>query len=158
MVKELVLEAVRKNELVECLEGKGNYKIEIGQWVNAYAPTDWTIIIPKGIYVVYRENPELQINKEFEGALLKMIGGDSFDIFVAISVFYSKLLEENRGDAPFCIDRNRILPSLRKALLDNEQKLKSNFEYVGKTFKDGIWGEVVRIDTLCKSKWNLSVL
>ena len=74
MVKELVLEAVRKNELVECLEGKGNYKIEIGQWVNAYAPTDWTIIIPKGIYVVYRENPELQINKEFEGALLKMIG------------------------------------------------------------------------------------
>ena len=140
------------------MECKGKYKIELGKWTNAYAPTDWTILIPQGVYVVYCEHPELQINKLFEDALLEMISRDLFDIIVAISVFYSQLLEENRGNAPFSIDRNRVLPDLRKALLENEQKLKNNFDYFGSIYKDGLWGEVVRIDTLCKTKWNFSVL
>ncbi len=158
MERDLLLEAIKKNELIEYLEGKENYKLDMGHWVNANAPTDWTRIIPKGLYRVYRENPELKLNDILEDALLEMMNREPFDIYVALSVIYFQLIREQRGDAPFNINREIILENLRKTLLENEKKMKNYFEWEGKDNEDGIWSEVVRIDSLCKNKWNLSIL
>ncbi|NLD50858.1 MAG: hypothetical protein GX660_27260 [Clostridiaceae bacterium] len=158
MEKELVLKAIRNNELVECLEGKGDYKIELDKWVNASAPTDWLRVIEKGIYRIYHDNPEMQIEKRFEDTLLKMMDGEPFDIYVAAAVFYSQLIIEYEGDSPFSIDRNRLLQKIRKVLSDNEQKLRGSFESVGKNCREGLWSEIIRIDTNCKNNWNLSIL
>lgn len=44
------VKAIEKNEIIDYLEGAGEYKIEIHQWVGANAPTDVTQIISEGVY------------------------------------------------------------------------------------------------------------
>lgn len=153
-----MLEAIKKGEVIEFLEGKGNYKVGMDQWANASAPTDWTRIITKGVYVVFSENLELNVKELFEDALLKMMDRDTFDIYVALAVIHFQLIREQRGASPFAMDREKILHKLRKTIIDNEEKLRNYFEWEGKAYKEGMWGEVIRVDTLCRNKWNLSIL
>lgn len=153
-----MLEAIKKGEVIEFLEGKGQYKVGMDQWANASAPTDWTRIIPKGIYVVYNENPGLKVNELYEEALLQMMDRDTFDIYVALAVIHFQLIREQRGASPFAIDRGKILPKLKNILLVNEQKLRKYFEWEGKAYQEGMWGEVIRVDALCRNKWNFSIL
>jgi len=158
MEKALMLEAINNGEVIEFLEGKGNYKVAMNQWANVSAPTDWVRIITKGIYVVFNENPSLKVDKLFEDALLKMLDGEVFDIYVALAVFHFHLIREQRGASPFAMDREKILPKLSKTLIDNEEKLRDYFEWEGKAYKEGMWGEVIRVNTLCRNKWNLPIL
>jgi len=156
--KELLLEALKQNELIDYLEGVGKYKLELDQWVNASAPTDWTKIIPKGIYKVYKENPELKVDILLEEALMEMLNRDAFDIYVAVSVIYFQFNREHRGDAPFVLNRDKLLTHVRKSLNVNEEKLKNYDSWEGKGKSNGIWEEMERFDTLCQNKWNFSII
>ncbi len=115
-------------------------------------------IIPRGIYAVYRENPELEIDKIFEDALLEMMDGESFDIYAALSIIHFQLIREERNASPFTINKDKVLKKLSQTLIRNKEKLMNYFEWEGKKHKEGVWGEVVRIDKLFKSKWNISIL
>ena len=52
---QLVKDAVKNDEFCELLEGKGEY-----YWESLFVtiPTDWNIIIHRGIYGAYKENPD----------------------------------------------------------------------------------------------------
>lgn len=73
MEKELLMQALENNDLIGFLEGKSIYSKPLNHWVPAEVPTDWTKIIPKGIYALYKEKPELELDKLFEEALIKMM-------------------------------------------------------------------------------------
>lgn len=158
MEKMLLLKAIKEKEVIKYLEGKDGYNFEVEHWVNASAPTDWTKIIPKGIYAVYRENPEFKIDEIYEDALLEMMDGDPFDIYVALPIIHFQLIREERNASPFTIDKIKVLKKLSQTLIRNKEKLMNYFEWEGKKYKEGIWGEVIRIDKLFKSKWNISII
>ena len=52
------------------MQGRDGYRVETEPWTPADLPMDWTKIIPWGIYEVYKENPELGLDKMFEDAIL----------------------------------------------------------------------------------------
>ena len=81
--KELLFKAIEKNEIVKYLQGRDGYRVETEPWTPADLPMDWTKIIPWGIYQVYKENPELGLDKMFEYAILEMMDGEPFDTYVA---------------------------------------------------------------------------
>mgnify|MGYP001108676402 FL=1 len=87
-----------------------------------------------------------------------MMDGEPFDIYVALSVVYFQLRKEHIGESPFVIDRDKVLKKLRQTLINNKEKLMNYFEWACGNYEGGAWGEVVRIDELCKEKFNISIL
>ena len=84
--------------------------------------------------------------------------GEPFDIYVALSVVYFQLRKEHIAESPFVIDRDKVLKKLRQTLINNKEKLMNYFEWACGNYEGGAWGEVVRIDELCKEKFNISIL
>jgi len=153
-----LIEAIRKNELINFLEGKGEYKIELHQWVSADVPTDISKMMSEAVYKAFKDRPEIHIEKLLEDALLEMMDGEIFDLYISLMVIFDQLQGEAFNIAPFKIDRIKILASLKKSLKKNEHKMKNYFEWQGKNKKNGIWSEVLRIDSICKEDWNFSIL
>jgi hypothetical protein len=132
------------------LQGRDGYRVETEPWTPAHLLTDWTKIIPWGIYEVYKENPELGLDKMIEDAILEMMDGEPFDIYVALTLVYFQLLSEHYDKSSFIIDRNKVLKKLRQTLINNKEKLMNYFEWTCGNYEGGAWGEVVRINELCK--------
>lgn len=107
---------------------------------------------------MYKENPELGLDKMFEDAILEMMDGEPFDIYVALFLVFNQLLNERDDKLPFVIDRNKVLKKLRQTLINNKEKLMNYFEWTCGNYEEGAWGEVVRINELCKEKFNISIL
>lgn len=158
MIVELAKKAISKGELVDYLQGKKGYVEPIDTWVNANAPTDWTKIIPDGIYKVSVEEVDMDVASIFEESILKMLNGAEFDIYVAVSVFYFQLIRENRNASPFKIDRQKILETMKKSLKKNEHLLKTYFEWQGRNQQEGMWSEILRINSLCEKKWSINII
>ena len=157
-IKMKTINAINNNELVNLLEGSGSYTIELHQFVSAQVPTDVGSVLTKGIYLVYKENPEVKIDKLLVETLLTMMNGEIFDIYCALSTIYSQLIEESFDASPFKIDRDKILSKLRSSLKNNEVDLKKYFEWEGMGRPQGLWTEVLRINMLCEKYWNISIL
>ena len=88
-----LLKSIEKNELINYLEGVGEYKIELHQWVGAYVPTDVSQVLSKGVYEVYIDVPEFNIDKMLENALLEMMDREVFDLYCALSLIYCAIVE-----------------------------------------------------------------
>ena len=140
------------------MQGRDGYRVETEPWTPADLPMDWTKIISRGIYAVYKENPELGLDKMFEYAILETMDGEPFDIYVALSVVYFQLRKEHIGESPFVIDRDKVLKKLRQTLINNKEKLMNYFEWTCGNYEKGMWGKVVRIDEICKEEFNISIL
>lgn len=157
-IKIKTINAINNNEFIDLLEGRGSYRIELHQWVSAHVLTDVGNVLTKGIYIVYKEKPEVKIDKLLEEALLKMMDGEIIDIYCALSTIYCQLIEESFDSAPFKIDRTKILSKLGVSLKNNEVNLKNYFEWEGMGKPEGMWTEVLRINSLCEKHWNISIL
>lgn len=157
-IKQQLLRAIENNEIIDFLEGKGNYKVEFHQWVSSNAPTDITQIMSKGMYRLYIEKPDMNINKLLENTLLEMLTLNEFDVYIALQIIYFQLIREKREDSPFKLDMEKLLKETRESLLKNKEKLKQYKIFCGEESENGLWDDVVRIDTLCKRKWNISII
>ncbi|WP_411167607.1 hypothetical protein ACH36K_10650 [Clostridium sp. MB05] len=157
-IKQKLLRAIENNKVIDFLEGKGQYKIEFHQWVSSNAPTDITQIMTQGIYKLYIERPDMNIDKVLENKLLEMMNLNEFHVYIVLQIIYFQLIREQRGDSPFRLDMEKLLKKNREALIKNKENMKQYKEWGGEGKENGLWDEVVRIDTLCKRKWNISIL
>ena len=157
-IKEKLLIAIQNNEVIDFLEGEGQYKIEFHQWVSSNLPTDITQIMTQGIYKLYNERPDLNIDKVLESKLLEMMNLNEFDIYISLQIIYFQLIREQRGDSPFRLDMEKILKKNREVLINNKENMIKYKKWAGEGKENGLWDDVVRIDTLCKRKWNISIL
>ncbi|URZ01299.1 hypothetical protein [Clostridium felsineum] len=157
-IRTKTITAINNNELINLLEGIGVYKVELHQWMGAYVPTDVGSILTNGIYEVYREIPSIKIDKLLEKTLLEMIDRNLFDLYCAVSTIYCQLIEESFDSSPFKINRNKIIGKLKISLRSNEVDLKKYFEWEGKGKSEGMWSEVLRINSICEKHWSLSII
>ena len=79
--KEKAKKAIENNELISFLEGKGEYRIELQQWVSGYDPTDFGACLTDGIYEICLEDSKKQLQTMFEEALIEMLNLELFDIY-----------------------------------------------------------------------------
>lgn len=157
-IKYITIKAINNNELINLLEGSAPYKVELNQWIGACVPTDVGSVLTKGIYEVYKDNPNCNIDKLLEETLIKMIDGEIFDLYCALSTFYSQLIEESFDSSPFKINKDKIIKKLRYTLKNNEDKLRNYFEWEGIGRPEGMWTEVLRINSLCQKYGGISIL
>lgn len=156
--KELFLEAVEKNEVNKYFRGDGNYKVPVPHMVPINIPTDWTYIIPAGVYELYRERPDLRVDELFQTALLEMAANDNLGLYAAVNLVFDQLLREKDGSAPFAIDKERLLPLLQAELSKKRSSLKGDFTWMGKGNPEGLWSELNRIDSLIRKKTGFKII
>ncbi|MDZ7543152.1 hypothetical protein GNF83_18640, partial [Clostridium perfringens] len=119
-IKQKLLRAIENNKVIDFLEGKGQYKIEFHQWVSSNAPTDITQIMTQGIYKLYIERPDMNIDKVLENKLLEMMNLNEFHVYIVLQIIYFQLIREQRGDSPFRLDMEKLLKKNREALIKNK--------------------------------------
>lgn len=155
---DLAMDAIAKNELDKFLRGDKPYGIKLNQWVAANVPTDWTVIIPQGIYEIYKQKPAICIEKIFEDTIIKMIFTDLTNLYVALNIVYNQLLWEHDHRAAFKINRKKIMPLLTKKLHEKQMELENDFRWLGNGEPKGLWSEVIRIDGILKDEIGQGVL
>lgn len=156
-IKELVIRAVKENCLDKMLVGQGEYKCEINEFIAAEVPTDWPNII-QTIYSIYREMPELMVEDKFNKAIREICNKDFFELYCAVMVVFFQIMSEERNTAPFNIDRQKVISMLKNKLHYFESELKTCKEWTGKRYKDGMWGDICRVNGILNEDYGITII
>ena len=156
-VRELVKQANKRDKLMELLEGKGEYKYEVSEFIGANVPTDWARIIDSGIYEEYRINKDESLKEKMENAICKMCQGNEFEIYCATMVVFFQIMSEKRNEAPFNISL-QLTPILKQALQSNKGKLELYKEWTGKQYENGAWGDIERVNSILNEDYGLTII
>lgn len=155
-IMEKLVEARRKGELKGFLCGEQKYQIEPSQYAPGVQPTDVGKILSKAIYKLYQNEPE--IKEEYEKALLSMIEGNSFEVYVVVLYVMSQMFKEKNGLSPFCINSSSIFSKLQTVLAAKKEELENGVTYPNGLINQYAWNDIERFNKVCKKEYNLELL
>lgn len=153
----LLLKAIQDEQFDRLLTGQAPYRIEISPFIGAEVPTDWVVLLSR-LYTSFRSKPELQLDKIFENSLSLLMSGSDFERYCAAEIVFAQIMNEENKIAAFAINRSHLLPSLSKHLDANRDTLKSNKTWGGWQFKDGLWGELRRVNKIMIEDYGIRIL
>lgn len=157
-VYDTAKEAYDKNELYEFLCGKNDYDLPVLD-APTNIPTDWTVIIPNGIYKLYKNNigDQEKIKNDFVAALKRMINGESTEIWEAAYIIFILLKSQSRNVAPFNIDE-ALVDMFSNRVNECKSQLSENKEYDGAQFSNGLLGDIERLNSILNSKYSVRMV
>ena len=155
-IKELMLEAVKRGELIEFLCGKEEYKIELSQYVPGVLPTDTGKVLADAIYVEYEE--DTTIKEKFQNALLNMVNGTAEELYIAVAYIMDVLFDEKHKIATFQMDIAELVLELKKALKEKKEELMNEIIFTDGVVKKEAWKDIVRWDNVCKIKYGIEFI
>ena len=97
--KELISNAIEKDEVVKLLRGEGEYEVVVSEFTSDIFPTDVNSVL---INCFYKQNGNIRdIEKIFNNALNDLIKGNASDVYIAVLYFDSCIFQEEKGKANF---------------------------------------------------------
>lgn len=153
---ELIKKAINSNEMIELLEGKGDYCLENDSWASISAPIDWTRVIPM-IYKEYVETQDESVKEMYESAIENMLLGTAEETYCGIAVLYFQTLRESSNRSPFSVDREYLIQIAKKGISKNKKDLRLIKKWAGAQSENGLWSEVVRYKKLFLSKYSIDI-
>lgn len=151
-----LIQAMENEEMISFLRGDNFYKIETSQYAPGAEPTDVGKVLSKAIYKIYKKTPK--VKEEFERALISMLDGTLFDIYVVTLYIMSQLFKENNNLSPFKLNFEVIIPKLKEKLKTNKEEFQSGIKYPDGFEKKDIWNEIERFDKVCKAEYHITLL
>lgn len=148
--------AFKNNEFYELLTGKKGYQLPILD-VPVDIPTDWTIIVPCGIYELYRKTQNDKVKNDYQCALEKMMQGSPDEIWMVCNILFGQLKNQKLGKSPFVIDET-ILRDFNVAIKNNRKKLESDINWGGNDYPNGLMGDIERLNSILKRKYSISMV
>lgn len=156
-INELIMKAIKEDNLDKMLVGQEPYKCEISEFVAVEVPTDWPNII-RTIYNLYEEKPELLLKDEFEQSIKCICNKGAFELYCTVMVVFFQTINEERHIAPFKINRLIIFQDIRERLRLFEDELKSCKDWTGKKYQDGLWGDIRRVNSILYEDFGISII
>ena len=153
-IKANAEKAYNNDELYEFIMGRNGYQLRVID-APVDVPTDWTRIIPNGIYAVYQELEDGNVVYKYEQAIIKAINGTCQELWCAINILYFQIDHEKMNKSPFFIDKT-ILNGLTDIILNKRQDLEKEFPY-GKNGWN-MYEDILRLNHNFKTDWNESFL
>ena len=129
-IDDMLLNAIKNNDMIKFLCGEGEYMVETSQYAPEAELTDVGKVLSKGIYKLYRYNDNIE--QKFEESLLKMLDMSDFDIYMVCLYLMSQMFKEKNGLSPFVLKKDVIIKNL--SLRFNERK---NYIEKGITYPSG---------------------
>lgn len=101
--KELISNAIEKDEVVKLLRGEGEYEIVVSEFASDVFPTDVNSVL---VNCFYKPKGNIRdIEKIFNNALNDLIKGNASDVYIAVLYFDTCIFQEEKGKASFLIDK-----------------------------------------------------
>ncbi len=153
----LVKEAVQKHKLKQLMLGTDALKWDNLQHIPADVPSDLSAILKYGLYRLY-----LEANSDIPDLLLSTINellqGNSVEIWTAYSIVWYQYRYELTNLSPFKIISNELLVAIRTNIFANKEALIECKEFVGKSYKDGLFEDIVASNDSFYRKFEVSIL
>ena len=148
-IKEAATRAYKKKEFYEFLTGRADYSLSVID-ISIDVPTDWTRIIPQGIYAIYNESGDDNIKTAYEAAIEKMIQGSPKDIWQSVYIVFIQKDMEQQGESPFTINE-AILERMKLRVRECKKKLDAVSAFGDENYSmyDDIW----RLNSNYKKDW-----
>ncbi|MFL0249432.1 hypothetical protein ACJDT4_03285 [Clostridium neuense] len=157
-IEQMVIESIKRGELYKVLLGEDKYKVELSSFIGANVPTDWPNIMRGGIYKIFNDYPELNVKVELQNTLYFLLNKGVFEIYAAVSVLFFQIISEENRMAPFKINRDKIITSMRGVLMKNQNKMCQYKKWMGECYSNGIWGEIKRINNILKEDYAITII
>ena len=153
--------AFEHDEVFELLMGQKGYEYQ-APMVPASVPTHDEYIFEKGIYPYYKAATDVEkteIYSKIKNALRCMINSENeVVVWWALSLLYGqKLSEDKYKDSPFSISAE-LLNEIKPSLMKQKEKLQKSKQYEGGCYSEGLWGDVLRYNTLLLRDFNFVLL
>ena len=160
-IYEKTVYAFEHNEVIDLLVGKKGYSYQ-SPTVPFSIPTCDEFVFRNGIYPYYNSVDDKQKNvvrQKLVSAIDKIMASSDVSMtWWALSILHGqKDYEEYFKASPFKI-ADEGLNKIRPILLDRKVQLSENFDFVGANNPVGLWGDVIRINSLLVADYQISVL
>ena len=146
--------AFRNKEMFEFISGRNGYDCPVLDTPTS-VPTDWTAIIPNGIYRLYQTEISSgeEIRNNFSDAVRRLIHGTDVELWEAAYVLFVQLKHEARGTAPFVLDEG-IIDAFNRRVDERKDALSTNYDFDGKQFPNGLFGDIERLNHILDRKYS----
>lgn len=154
----LAKKARERGELSKYLCGEGGYAILGNPDIPANIPTDFSRMID-GIYALYKAAPDENFIDEYVRAVVSL-DDTPVHVWCAYHAVFLQILDENgclKYPPPFTLP-DEVRTRVRDNVLKNETALRNCREYLGEDYKDGLWGDIARLDGILAEDYGTCVL
>lgn len=153
-IKETAIKAYENGEIFQFLLGYNGYDLRVID-VPVDVPTDWTRIIPYGIYAIYEEMLDEKVKEAYEQAIRKAIKGTPKELWCAVNILYFQIDHEKMGKSPFMIDKE-IVSGLTQTIINARAALEKELPY-GKNGWN-MYEDIMRLNSNFEDDWGMSFL
>lgn len=142
--KELINKAIEKDEVVKLLRGEGEYEVVVSEFTSDVFPTDVNSVL---VNCFYKQSNNIRgIEKIFNNALNDLIKGNASDVYIAVLYFDACIFQEEKGEASFLVDKERISKKLREKIYKEEDKLRDSVEFDNGMKKSNPWNNIMNFN------------
>ncbi len=154
--KELISNAIEKDEVVKLLRGEGEYEVVVSEFTSDIFPTDVNSVL---INCFYKQNANIRdIEKIFNNALNDLIKGNASDVYIAVLYFDSCIFQEEKGKATFLIDKEDVSKKLQEKIHKEENKLRESVEFENGMKKSNPWNNIMNFNKYYEKKYGICII
>lgn len=154
--KELINKAIKKNEVVKLLRGEGEYEVVISEFASDVFPTDINSVLVNCFYK--HSNNISDIEKIFNDAFDDLIRGNASDVYIAVLYFDACIFQEEKGNASFLIDKERVSKKLQEKICKEEKKLQDSVEFHNGMRKINPWNNIINFNKYYEKKYGICII
>lgn len=156
-IDEKIRRAIANKDLEKLLTGEKPYTCEISEFIPVSVPTDWPNII-RTMYLVFENDKSIEIDLQLENTLIMMCNKNYFTIYCAIMVCFVQIMNQRDNSASFYINIDRIITVIKKNIYIYKDELMICKNWSGYRFKDGLWGDISRVDNILYEDYGMRIL
>lgn len=154
--KELISNAIEKDEVVKLLRGEGEYEVVVSEFASDVFPTDVNSVL---VNCFYKQNDNIKdIEKIFNNALDDLIKGNASDVYIAVLYFDSCIFQEEKGKASFLIDKEGVSKKLREKIHKEENKLRESVKFDNGMKKSNPWNNIMNFNKYYEKKYGICII
>ena len=154
--KELISNAIEKDEVVKLLRGEGEYEVVVSEFTSDIFPTDVNSVL---INCFYKQNANIRdIEKIFNNALNDLIKGNASDVYIAVLYFDSCIFQEEKGKATFLIYKEDVSKKLQEKIHKEENKLRESVEFENGMKKSNPWNNIMNFNKYYEKKYGICII
>lgn len=154
--KELINKAIKKNEVVKLLRGEGEYEVVVSEFASDVFPTDINSVLVNCFYK--HSNNISDIEKIFNDAFDDLIKGNASDVYIAVLYFDACIFQEEKGNASFLIDKERVSKKLQEKICKEEKKLQDSVEFHNGMRKINPWNNIKNFNNYYEKKYGICII
>lgn len=153
---ELIERAIKNDEVVKLLIGENGYRVEVSQFVPEVLPTDINSVLVNCFYK--QKNRINNIEHIFIKTLMDLLKGSAVNIYIAVLYFDTCIFHEERGKAPFQINKKMMAEKIKEAVTNNAKALQEEVLFANGMKKINPLNNIIRFNKDYVEKYGFSII